>query len=100
MVVELRHLKRWLNGFRERRVSHELAAAEIVGTLAGRLDLHDAFVLMEGTPRGNLTTVPMIEHRHRRPASLGPDDPLRLAIANAERIKRRLVDRLLDGPRV
>lgn len=91
-VIELKHLKLWLNSFRERRISHELATAEIVDTLVSRLDLHYAFVLMAYTPRGNLTTVPLIEYRHPRTFDLPPGDPLRRAIANAERIKRRLID--------
>ena len=95
-VVELKHLKLWLNGFRERSVSHELATAEIVETLAAALDPHYVFVLMEYTPRGNLTTVPMVEHRHPRLRELGPDDPLRAALENAERIKHRLIDRVIE----
>src|SRR5690348_11030386 len=48
-VVELKHLKLWLNSYRERAISHELATAEIVDTLASVLDLHYAFVLMHYT---------------------------------------------------
>lgn len=94
-VVELKHLKLWLNSFRDRQVSHELATAEIVDTLSSVLDLHYCFVLMEYTPRGNLTTIPMVEHRHSRLSTLPTDDPLRLALANACRIKERLIDRVV-----
>lgn len=97
-VVELKHLKLWFNSYRERCISHELATAEIVDTLATRLDLHYVFVLMDYTPRGNLITVPMIEHRHPRLSGLGSDDPLSIAIGNAERIKNRLVDHVLKIP--
>jgi 7-cyano-7-deazaguanine reductase len=71
-VVELKYLKLWLNSFRDRQISHELATAEIAGALADQLDLHYAFVLMEYTPRGNLTTIPMVEYRHPRLAALAP----------------------------
>ena len=94
-VVELKHLKLWLNSFRDRCISHELATAEIVDTLATTLDLHYVFVLMEYTPRGNLTTFPMIEHRHPRLHALEPTDPLLLALDNAAHLKRRLIDRVL-----
>ncbi len=79
----------------ERAISHELATAEIVETLASTLDLHYAFVLMEYTPRGNLTTFPMVEYQHPRVHELAPDAPLRLALANARRIKERLIDRVI-----
>ncbi len=98
-VVELKHLKLWLNSFRNRTISHELATAEIVDTLADRLDPHYVFVLMEYTPRGNLTTFPMIEHQHMRVGALTPDDPLLLAIENARHVKRLLIERALGRPR-
>lgn len=94
-VVELKHLKLWLNSFRERPISHELAAAEIVDTLASTLDLHYVFVLMEYTPRGNLTTYPMVEYQHPRVHDLAPEAALRLALGNARRIKERLIDRVI-----
>ena len=97
-VVELKHLKLWFNSFRGRPISHELAAAEIVDTFAAVLDPHYVFVVMEYTPRGNLTTIPMIEHRHPRVRDLAPDDPLRLALENAAHVKRRLIDRVLGLP--
>lgn len=94
-VVELKHLKLWLNSFRERTISHELAAAEIVDTLASTLDLHYVFILMEYTPRGNLTTYPMVEYQHPRVHDLAPEAALRLALGNARRIKERLIDRVI-----
>lgn len=94
-VVELKHLKLWLNSFRDRPISHELATAEIVRTLAETLDLHAIFVLMEYTPRGNLTTFPMVEYQHPRVHGLAPDDPLALALANARFVKRRLITRAI-----
>lgn len=94
-VVELKHLKLWLNSFRDRTISHELATAEIVETLASVLDMHYVFVLMAYTPRGNLTTSPMVEYQHSRVYDLPPDSALRLALGNARRIKDRLIDRLV-----
>jgi 7-cyano-7-deazaguanine reductase len=92
-VVELKHLKLWLNSFRDRAISHELATAEIIDTLATVLDLHYIFVLMEYTPRGNLTTFPMVEYQHPRVQQLAPDSSLHLALGNARRIRDRLIDR-------
>lgn len=94
-VVELKHLKLWLNSFRTRSISHELATAEIVDTLVTTLDLHYAFALMDYTPRGNLTTIPMVEYHHPRLEGLEANHPLRLALANAQRIKERLIDRAI-----
>lgn len=96
-VVELKHLKLWLNSYRDRPISHELATAEIVETLATTLDLHYAFILMEYTPRGNLTTFPMVEHQHERVRGLAPHDPLNLALENARHVKRRLIDRAIGA---
>ena len=97
-VLELKHLKLWLNSFRDRPISHELAAAEIVDTLAQTLDLSYAFILMDYTPRGNLVTIPMIEHRHPRLVDLKADDPLTAALANATRVRNRLIDRAVSIP--
>jgi len=65
---------------------------EIVDTLVRTLDLSYAFILMEYTPRGNLLTVPMIEHRHPGLVDLTADDPLAVALANAARVRDRLID--------
>ncbi len=94
-VVELKHLKLWLNSFRDRKISHELATAEIVDTFVRVLDCSYVFVLMEYTPRGNLTTFPMVEHRHQRLSALSPGDPLSDALENARRVKFRLIDGLI-----
>lgn len=96
-VIELKHLKLWLNSFREQQISHELATAAIIETLVERLGLLYAFILMEYTPRGNLITFPMVEHRDPRLASLDTDDPLAGALANAERVRNRLIDRTIDA---
>ena len=95
-VLELKHLKLWLNSFRDRAISHELATAEIVDTLSKTLDLNYIFVLMEYTPRGNLTTIPMVEYQHSRLRELPTDAPHALALENARRIKNRLIDRVIE----
>jgi 7-cyano-7-deazaguanine reductase len=94
-VVELKHLKLWLNSFRDRAISHELATAEIVDILVKTLGLRYAFVLMQYTPRGNLTTFPMVEYRDRATYFLEPDDPIGLAFETAAQIKRRLIDKAI-----
>jgi 7-cyano-7-deazaguanine reductase len=94
-VVELKHLKLWLNSYRDREISHELATAEIVDTLRTALDLHYIFVLMDYTPRGNLLTIPMVEYEHPRLHDEAPTSSLRLALSNARRIKERLIDQVI-----
>ncbi len=96
-VIELKHLKLWLNSFRERPISHELAAAEIVDTLAKTLGLAYVFILMEYTPRGNLVTYPMIEYRAPELRDLDANDPLAVALANATRVRERLIDRAVGS---
>lgn len=96
-VLELKHLKLWLNSYRERTISHELATAEILETLVDRLGLRYGFILMEYTPRGNLTTIPMVEKRAASTLELAPSDPLAWAVENALRIKRRLIDRVIGS---
>jgi 7-cyano-7-deazaguanine reductase len=94
-VIELKHLKLWLNSFRDRQISHESATAEVLETIAGAIAPLMLFVLMEYTPRGNLTTFPMVEHRSPRLRDLDQDDPLARAVTNAEVVKERLIDRVL-----
>ena len=94
-VVELKHLKLWLNSFRDRQVSHEAATAELLETITSAIAPHLLFVLMEYTPRGNLTTFPMVEHRLPSLRSLDQDDPLVQAVATADLVKGRLIDRVL-----
>jgi 7-cyano-7-deazaguanine reductase len=96
-VLELKHLKLWLNSFRERTISHELATAEIIETLMSELGLRYGFILMEYTPRGNLTTIPMVEKRDPKTHGLPPDDPLAAALENALHVKRRLIDRVIGS---
>ena len=96
-VIELKHLKLWLNSFRDRPISHEMAAAEIVDTLAKTLGLAYAFILMEYTPRGNLVTYPMSEFRAPELRDLDANDALAVALANATRVRDRLIDRAVGS---
>ena len=96
-VLELKHLKLWLNSYRERTISHELATAEILETLVSRLGLRYGFILMEYTPRGNLTTIPMVEKRDPSTFELRASHPLAAALDNALQVKRRLIDRVIGG---
>lgn len=96
-VVELKHLKLWLNSYRDRSISHELAVAEIVDTLVAVLDLRYLFVLMAYTPRGNLTTIPMVEYVQPGLHDLAASDPLHAALGNARRVRDRLIDRIVPA---
>lgn len=94
-VVELKHLKLWLNSYRERRISHEAATTEMLQRLTATIEPHLAVVLLEYTPRGNLTTLPLVEHRSDAALTSEPSSPLGLAIANANLVKTQLIDRVL-----
>lgn len=94
-VLEMKNLKMWLNSYRNVGISHENATQEIVETLGDTLDLNYGFILMEYTPRGNLTTFPMREYvPERNRAALDPD--LKGAIRNALHIKRTLIDNIME----
>lgn len=60
-VIELKCLKLWFNSFRNVGISHEDVTQKIAVTLFETLKLKYIFVLMEFSPRGNLTTYPMME---------------------------------------
>lgn len=64
-IIELKCLKLWFNSYRDIGISHENATQEIADTLFNTLQLKYIFVLMEYTPRGNLTTFPMTERISR-----------------------------------
>lgn len=64
-VLELQCLKLWLNSFRDRSIGHEAAAQEIAFTLFKKLKLQYIFIVMEYSPRGNLTTYPMTQFKTR-----------------------------------
>lgn len=94
-VLEMKNLKLWLNSYRNKGISHENATAEIIETLGEELGLNYGFILMEYTPRGNLTTFPMREYsptavRERR------EPGLRGAMRTALQIKERVIGQVLD----
>lgn len=94
-VLELKNLKLWLNSYRDKGISHENATQEIVETLGTELDLNYGFILMEYTPRGNLTTFPMREFVNPRVReNVTPD--LRAAVRNATLMKNRIIGSVLD----
>jgi len=65
LVVELKSLKLYLNGFRDVAVSHEAACNKILDDLVGLLDPWWVRVTMDFTVRGNIHTVVVAEHGMR-----------------------------------
>lgn len=61
-VVELKSLKLYINGFRDRALSHEAAANDILDDLAGVLAPRWMRVVAEFNVRGNIKTVVTAEH--------------------------------------
>ena len=86
-VVELKCLKLWLNSFREIGISHENATQKIARTLYDTLRLQYVFVLMEYTPRGNLTTFPMTQRIRNKWENL--------PTMEIETIKKKLLERII-----
>lgn len=93
-VLEMKNLKMWLNSFRNVGISHENATHQILETLVETLNLQYGFILMEYTPRGNLTTFPMREFVN--PELDNNDYDLRRAIANAEELKMHVVGSVMS----
>ncbi len=84
-VVELKCLKLWLNSFRSVGISHENMTQKIVDTMKEFLDVKYIFVLMEYSPRGNLTTFPMASWKKKDFVQ-----PLEI-----DYIKKRLLNKLI-----
>jgi len=61
-VVELKSLKLYINGFRDRALSHEAAANDILDDLVGVLAPRWMRVVAEFNVRGNIKTVITAEH--------------------------------------
>lgn len=61
-IVELRSLKLYINGFRNRALSHEAAANIILDDLARVLNPRWLRVVAEFNVRGNIKTVITVEH--------------------------------------
>ena len=61
-VVELKSLKLYINGYRDRALSHEAATNDILDDLVAALDPHWMRVVAEFNVRGNIKTVVTAEH--------------------------------------
>jgi len=64
-VVELKSLKLYFNGYRDRPISHEAAANQILDDLVSLLDPRWMRVIADFTVRGNIKTVVRAEHGSR-----------------------------------
>jgi 7-cyano-7-deazaguanine reductase len=64
-IVELRSLKLYINGFRDRSISHEAAANQILDDLVGLLQPRWMRVTADFSVRGNIKTVVRVEHGTR-----------------------------------
>jgi len=94
-VLELKNLKLWLNSYRSKPISHENATHEIIQTLVDKLDLAYGFILMEYTPRGNLTTFLMKEIIKPKANTI----PFSDALETAQLAKRILLEKVLTSSR-
>ncbi|OUL24799.1 NADPH-dependent 7-cyano-7-deazaguanine reductase QueF [Nostoc sp. T09] len=66
-VVELKALKLYINSYRDRYISHEESANQILDDFVAACDPLEATVKADFTPRGNVHTV--VEVRHQKPAN-------------------------------
>ncbi len=66
-VVELKSLKLYINGYRDRSISHEAVANRILDDLVSLLDPRWMRVIADFTVRGNIKTVVRAEHGSREP---------------------------------
>ena len=67
-IVELRSLKFYINGYRDRPISHEGATNQILNDLVTLLDPRWMRVTADFTVRGNIKTVVTVEHGCRERA--------------------------------
>ncbi|GAC1570975.1 MAG: preQ(1) synthase [Candidatus Dormibacteria bacterium] len=72
-IVELKSLKLYINGFRDRGVFHEDVTNHILNDLIGLLEPRYCEVVGDFNVRGNIKTV--IRARHREPDWTGEPDP-------------------------
>ncbi len=63
-VVELKALKLYINSYRDRYISHEESANQILDDFVAACDPLDVTVKTDFTPRGNVHTV--VEVRHQK----------------------------------
>jgi len=62
LIVELKSLKLYINGFRDVGISHEAVANKILNDLVALLDPRWIRVTADFTVRGNIKTVVTVEH--------------------------------------
>jgi 7-cyano-7-deazaguanine reductase len=62
-VVELKALKLYINGYRDRYISHEEAVNQILDDFVAACDPLEATVRGDFTPRGNVHTVIEVKHQ-------------------------------------
>ena len=65
-IVELRSLKFYINGYRDKGISHEAAANQILDDLVALLEPRWMRVTADFTVRGNIKTVVRAEHGVRQ----------------------------------
>ena len=65
-VVELKALKLYINSYRDRYISHEESANQILDDFVAACDPLEATVKADFTPRGNVHTVVEVRH-HKHP---------------------------------
>ncbi len=65
LIVELKSLKLYVNGYRDVPISHEEAANRILDDLVRLLDPHWMKVVADFNVRGNIKTVVVAEHGTR-----------------------------------
>lgn len=62
-VVELKALKHYINGYRDRYISHEEAINQILDDFVAASDPLEVYLTGDFNPRGNVHTVIKVEHR-------------------------------------
>ncbi len=66
LVVELKALKLYINSYRDRYISHEESANQILDDFVAACDPLEATIKADFLPRGNVHTI--IEVRHQKPS--------------------------------
>ena len=67
-VVELKALKLYINGYRDRYISHEESANQILDDFVAACDPLEVTVKADFSPRGNVHTVIEVRHKRRQEA--------------------------------
>lgn len=72
-VVELKSLKLYINGYRNRQISHEAAVNTILNDLVALLSPRWMRVVGDYNVRGNIKTIILAEHAHSHYTGLRPE---------------------------